>query len=183
MDSKAKAGDALRTFCSEFGVPEKLVFDGSKEQTCKGTEFMKQVRKNDIDYHVTEPERHNQNPAEGIIREIRRKWYCIMVRKRVPRRLWDYGMHWVCETNGLTYSTTRELGLGGGIPLEKITGESPDIYEYLDFGFYDWVWFHDNAGLGPRMLGKWLGVSHRVGMLMSYYILKQNGKVVSITSV
>ena len=85
MDSKGKAGDALRTFCAEFGVPEKLVFDGSKEQTCKGTEFMKQICRNDIDYHVTEPERHNQNPAEGVIREIRRKWYRIMVRKRVPR--------------------------------------------------------------------------------------------------
>jgi hypothetical protein len=30
MDSKSKAGDALRTFCKEFGVPEKLRFDGSK---------------------------------------------------------------------------------------------------------------------------------------------------------
>ena len=92
-------------------------------------------------------------------------------------------MRWVCETNGITYSTARELGLGGGIPLEHITGETPDISEYLDFGFYDWVWFHDNAGLGPRKLGKWLGVSHRVGSLMSYYILQQNGTVVSRTSV
>jgi len=27
-----KAGDALRLFCQEFGVPEKLTFGGSKEQ-------------------------------------------------------------------------------------------------------------------------------------------------------
>jgi hypothetical protein len=67
MDSKSKAGDVLRVFCQEFGVPDKLTFDGSKEQTNKGTEFMKQVHKNDIDYHVTEPEYHNQNPAEGVI--------------------------------------------------------------------------------------------------------------------
>ena len=32
MDTKRKAGDALRTFCQEFGVPNKLTFDGSKEQ-------------------------------------------------------------------------------------------------------------------------------------------------------
>jgi hypothetical protein len=50
MDSKSKAGDALRLFCQEFGVPERLTFDGSKEQTKKGTEFMKQVRTHDIDY-------------------------------------------------------------------------------------------------------------------------------------
>ena len=30
MDSKRKAGDALRMFCQEFGVPERLTFDGSK---------------------------------------------------------------------------------------------------------------------------------------------------------
>ena len=32
MDTKHKAGDALRTFCQEIGVPNKLTFDGSKEQ-------------------------------------------------------------------------------------------------------------------------------------------------------
>ena len=41
MDSKRKAGDALRLLCQEFGVPESLTFDGSKEQGQSGTEFMK----------------------------------------------------------------------------------------------------------------------------------------------
>jgi len=67
MDTKRKAGDALRTFCQEFGVPDRLTCDGSKEQTGKKTEFMQQVRKNDIDLHVIEPERHNQNPCERVI--------------------------------------------------------------------------------------------------------------------
>ena len=31
MDSKKKAGDSLRLFPQEFGVPERLTFDGSKE--------------------------------------------------------------------------------------------------------------------------------------------------------
>ena len=55
MDTKSKAGDALRTFCQEFGVMDYLTFDGSKEQGGKKTEFMKQIRRNDIDYHVIEP--------------------------------------------------------------------------------------------------------------------------------
>jgi hypothetical protein len=61
MDTKRKAGNALRTFCQEFGVPARLTCKGSKEQTSKKTEFMEQVRKNNIDLHVIEPERHNQN--------------------------------------------------------------------------------------------------------------------------
>ena len=48
MDSKKKAGEALKVFCKEFGVPYNLTFDGSKEQCCKGTTFMKQVRTHDI---------------------------------------------------------------------------------------------------------------------------------------
>ena len=31
-------------------------------------------------------------------------------------------------------------------PIESVTGETTDISEYLDFGFYDSVWYHENAG-------------------------------------
>ena len=58
MNSKGEAGDALRTFCREFGVPEHLTFDGSKEQTGKNTEFMSQIRKNDINYKISEKGYH-----------------------------------------------------------------------------------------------------------------------------
>ena len=67
MATKGEAGDALKRFCLEFGVPESLTFDGSKEQCCKGTEFMSQIRKHNIDLHISEKGYHNQNPVEGII--------------------------------------------------------------------------------------------------------------------
>ena len=87
LDTKGKAGDALRLFCQEFGVPEKLVMDGSREQTGKKTEFMKQVRKHNINYHITEPNSPNQNPCEGNIGELRRKWFRLMIRKRIPEQV------------------------------------------------------------------------------------------------
>ena len=73
IDSKKKAWDALNFFCQEFGIPEKLTFDGSKVQNCPGTKFMKQICSHGIYYHVSEPDLHNQNPAEGGIGELRRK--------------------------------------------------------------------------------------------------------------
>ena len=94
------------------------MFDGSKEQTQKGTTFMKEIRRNDIDYHVSEPGLHNQNPSEGVIREVRKKWYRTMVRKRVPRQLWDYGVVWCSEVMALTHSAAATLE--GGIPLEVV---------------------------------------------------------------
>ena len=51
--------------------------------------------------------------------------------------------------------------MDSGVPLDNITGEIEDISDYLDFGFYYQVWFHENAGLGERGPGRWLGVSHR----------------------
>ena len=30
--------------------------------------------------------------------------------------------------------------LNGRTPIEKVTGEIPDILEYVDFDFYDLVW-------------------------------------------
>ena len=72
---------------------------------------MKQTRKNDIYFCVIEPDRHNQNPCEGVIREVRRKWFRTMIRNRVPRRLWDYGIQWVCEIMQQTF--TQAGGLAG----------------------------------------------------------------------
>ena len=181
MDSKSKAGDALKVFCREFGVPYNLTFDGSKEQTGKNTTFMKEVRKHDINYHVSEAERHNENPVEGVIREIRRKWFRTMVRRRVPRPLWDYGMVWCSEIISLTHSSAGLMT--SGVPREYITGETEDISEYLDFGFYEKVWYKENAGLGPELPGRWLGVSHNTGRLMCYHILAQSGAIISRTTV
>ena len=181
MQSKSMAGEGLRQFVHDYGRPEHLTFDGSGEQCGKKTEFMKNIRKYSIDYKITEPDRPNHNFAEGVIRKIRKKWYRVMVKKSVPRRLWDYGLRWVCEIQNRTSNSAR--GLNGRCLLEKVTGESVDISEYLDFGFYDWVWFKDNAGLGETKLGKWLGVSHRVGTLMSFWILTVEGQVLSRTTV
>ena len=125
--------------------------DSTKEKIGSNSELMHQIRKNGIDFHVIEPERHNQNPEEGVIREIRRKWFRVMFRKKVSKKFWDYGMRWVCEIQQRTH--LRSNRIDGGIPLEKLTSETQDILEYLDFGFYDQVWYHENAGLGERRTG------------------------------
>ena len=104
-----------------------------------------------------------------------------MTKRRVPKRLWDYGVVWVCEIMSITANST--FALEGRTPLEQLTGETPDITEYLDFGFYDWVWYKDNAGVGENSYGRWLGVSHRIGNLMSYWVLTLACRVISRTTV
>ena len=63
MDKKKKVGEALCVFFQEFGVPERLTMDGAQDQVGQNSAFMKEVRKQGIDFQVIEPERHNQNPA------------------------------------------------------------------------------------------------------------------------
>ena len=49
---------------------------------------------------------------------------------------------------------------------------------FLSTGFYDEVWFKDNAGLSPAKL-----VSHRIERLMCYHVLTQRGTIISKSSV
>ena len=174
-------GLSLQDFVHDYGIPNHLTFDGHPSQVGQGSLFMKNVRKYGIQYHVSSPRRPEQNPAEGGIREIKRRWYRIMTKKDVPRRLWDFGLNWVCETGNITVSSSRYAD--GRTPIEIITGETPDISEYLDFSFYDWVTYRSNAGLGELSLGRWLGVSHKIGQLMSYWVLTEKGRVISCTTV
>ena len=93
--------------------------DGASEQTGRKTTFMQQLRKHHIDFHITEPERYSQSKAEGVIREIRKKWFRVMTKSAVPKRLWDYGLRWVVEIMQQTASDAGDLR--GRTSLEKVT--------------------------------------------------------------
>jgi hypothetical protein len=83
----------------------------------------------------------------------------------------------------MSWTHTRSNRIDGGIPLQKVTGESVDISNYLDFGFYDHVIYRDNAGLSESKIDRWLGVSQNVGSMKTFYFLTQTGQVVSRSSV
>ena len=89
MDNKWKSNDASKQLCRDFGVQEQLTIDGSREHTCKGTTFMKTVRRYNTDFQIYETDLNNQNPAEGEIRELRKKWFRTMIRTKCPKQLWD----------------------------------------------------------------------------------------------
>ena len=69
------AGQSLWQFIRDFGVPEQLTSDGASKQTGSKTEFMQNVRKYEIQHHVSEPHRPQQNRAESVIREVKRRWF------------------------------------------------------------------------------------------------------------
>ena len=94
---------------------------------------MNQVRQHNIDYHISAADLYNQKPVEGVIQDLRRKWYIIIIKKRVPLNFWDYVLRWISETSSLTHYTAAGGTDGGHIPLTQVTGETVNILEYLDF--------------------------------------------------
>jgi hypothetical protein len=176
-----QVGHSLSNFIHEYGAPNHLTFDGAAVQVGSGMLFKDNLRHAEIRHHVSAPRRPNENPAEGAMHDIKKRWYQIMTKKNVPRRLWDYGIDWGWETGNMTVKSSRYADQR--TPLEMITGETPDISEYIDFGFYDWIIYKTNAGVAPPELGRWLGVSHRVCRMMSYWILPPSGIPISCTTV
>ena len=181
IEKKSDCHEALDTFVKQYGAPDSMIYDGAPEQVGPHTKFQHNMRKYDIDGHTAETKRSEQNPVEGVIRELRKKWYREMFRTFCPRGLWCYGYPYVAKIMQLTASTAGRLQ--GRTPLEALTGETPDISEYLDFGWYDRVWYKEDAGLGETKLGRFLGPSHKIGSLMSYWILPISGTPVSRTTV
>jgi hypothetical protein len=51
-----------------------------------------------------------------------------MAAKKVPKRLWDYGIVWICEI--MQRITSSSIYSNGCTPIDIVTGETPDISEY-----------------------------------------------------
>ena len=106
-----------------------------------------------------------------------------MTKKQVPKRLWDFGL--VYESELLTRISRGQNERTG---YEEVTGNTPEIGEWLDFGFYDLVWWLDrpakpSISTDQRRLARWLGISHRVGSDLCYWLITESGKIISKTSV
>ena len=180
FSSAASSGDALTTFTQDVGIPNSLHTDNAKEMTEPGTEFQKTVKFYKIKHTTIEPHTPKQNRyAEGTVGLLRRMWKHHRSEKKIPARLWDYFFKWACEIISRTYRADT-----GRTGLEAVTGDTPDISEWTDFTFYAPVWYWDSPDPEePARLGRWLGVAHRVGAGLCYWVLTKKGTVMSRTSV
>ena len=178
MKSKAQAGEALHKITIDVGVPNTLISDGAGEQTGDNTYFKEVTKRCHIDTRLIEPYSPWQNQAENTIGIIKAKAKRRRIRRRVPKKCWDFGIVWEAEI----YS--RTAGNDGRTAMERITGDTPDISEWLEFEFYDLCWYWDNQqDSNEPKLGRWLGVSHRVGSALCYWILPNTGIVIARTTV
>ena len=101
MTARSDAGQWLVDFTDDVGITERLATDGAREFTGKGKQLVKEARHMRIQLHTSEQGRKKQNHAvEREIGFLVKRWKLQMQKKRVPKRLWYFGL--VVEINTLT---------------------------------------------------------------------------------
>ena len=123
------------------------------------------------------------NRAEGAVRENKRAVQRAMKKTDSPERLWDY----CSKLHGkIRCHTAHNIPtLNGQVPETVVTGNTADISELVEFGWYQWAYYRDATTFFPlpeEELGRYLGPSENVGSKMSMWILKGNGEDVSWTT-
>jgi hypothetical protein len=160
----------------DIGIPSDLHSDDAKE-LFQGR--MKELmRKFWIKGSQSEPYSPWQVKAELYIREIKAAVRHTMSKTGAPKRLWDFCTQYQCKLRNVIAHSHYKLQ--GRTPYEMVVGRTPDISEYLDFQWYETIWYLDHDANFPaedkRKLGKWLGVAHNVGQALCFYIMPQSGK-------
>lgn len=182
LKKESEAASALNEVIRTVGVPKEIVSDGAKAET-QGR-FAELAREYRIKQRQTEPYSGWQNRAEAAIREIKRGIRRATLRARSPKQLWDFCGEWVAAIRRLTAHDIPALQ--GRVPCEAMEGNTPDISEYVQFDWYQYVWYIDPAVPFPedsRKLGRWIGVAHDVGSPMTFWILPQSCKVLARSTV
>jgi hypothetical protein len=177
MRKKSDAHEALSLLFKRDGVPPKIICDGSLEQV-KGR-FNQKTREADCWTKQIEPYSQWQNAAEGGIREVKKGAGRKMVKKKSPKMLWDDCL----ELEGQIRSNTAHdiFELQGETPETILSGETSDISQLCELGWYDWCKFRDVAAPFPQdkqVLGRYLGPSVDIGPAMTAKLLKSNGQVI-----
>ena len=170
MKKKSEAGHKLATLITTVGIMRKLVTDGAPE--LQGGVWGSVVSDFHIQQSITEPYSSWQNRAEIAIKRLKRGIRYHTKRKDSPKRVWNYCGMWVADIMRHTAVTTPEHS--GRTPEEIMTGNTPDIGQYLMFDWYDTVEYHVGHGqdsdlpVARSRLGKWVGASHNVGQSLCF---------------
>jgi len=134
---------------------------------------------------MTQTEKNSpwQNKAEVEIRELKRHARRLMQRSGTPLMLWDLCCQYIVELcNRMVRPVPQQKGR---TPYEILTGYTPDISEFLEFTWYQPVWYYEPTVFPAqtRHIGRWIGVAHKVSQAMCFWILPISGVPIAQTMV
>ena len=181
LRKKREAGHGLKSFILENGAMKTLITDNAKEEGKQGahdTLWNQLVDDFMIQHLTTAPYSQFQNRAESEIREIKRGTWKFLRLKKAPKRLWCFCSMWYAGVRRLTALDIYRLE--GRTPAENRLGNTPDISEYAQFDWYDFVKYNDDGTDDNQKIkyGRVLGPCTTSGANMCFYILTEKSTVI-----
>jgi Integrase core domain. len=130
-------GRTLHYFLHVIGLPNSLLHSDNHGNFKDGL-FKRLMRKFGIYQTFTEPHSPWQNRAEPAIGEVKRYARKIMTATDTPIRLWCFCYEYTADL--LSLLATGCFDLQGRTPYELIMHYTPDILEYVSFGWFQWCY-------------------------------------------
>jgi hypothetical protein len=155
----------LGEYIRSHGAPKKMFCDDTKAKTLEAT---KEIYQNfGIANANSEPYYQNQNAAEQEIQDVKKEIELLMNRTYTPDNMWPLCAEFVV----LLMNHTARASLNNRTPIEKRTGQTPDISKFLAFRWWEPVYFLNKYGI--ECLGRWAGVAKHVGDELTYIVISE----------
>ena len=84
-----------------------------------------------------------------------------------------------------SHTALDQYELQGQVPETLISGQTADISPFVEFEWYDWIKIWDSEASfshSKEVYSQWLGPSLDIGPAMTSKVLRQNGKVVYVST-
>ena len=129
------------------------------------------LRKYKIGAKQSEPLQQNQNQVERRIQDLKADLTKCMDRTGTPAKFWLICLlHLVFLYNHLSYDVLKNR-----TPIEVATGIKPDVSCFLNYHWWQPVYYLDDNGEFPseskEKLGRWCGVAENIGDTLTYWML------------
>jgi hypothetical protein len=130
----------LGEYIHMHGAPKKMFCDNAKAET---SEAAKEIYRNfGIADGNSQPYYQNQNAAEREIQDVKKEMELLMNITNTPHNMWLLCADFVC----LVKNHTARVSLKEQTLVEKRTGQTPDISKFLQFRWWEPVYFLDMNG-------------------------------------
>ena len=180
LASEHHGNEALEQFIADHGAPFHIRSDNAQMELSKNWRSI--LRKYNISSSTTEPHHSWQNHAERRIQEYKKGVNRILDRTGAPSNLWFYALLlWVGIMNVLADPTQNNRS-----PYEAATGMTPDVSAFMQFTFYDPIYYYDESESFPsskEQLGYWLGPASNCGDALTYWILTEKNTIIARSTV
>ena len=168
MKTDSQFVNTLEDHIRERGAMSKLISDCAQVELSK--RVMDVLRALCISNWQSEPHQQHQNPAERRFQTVKRMTNTILDRSGSPASTWLLAMTYICFVLNYTYCSSINA-----IPIQKLTGSTPDISPLLRFYWWQPVYYKlddsDFPSESTELRGRFVGIAEHVGHAMTYKIL------------